>query len=252
MGRADSAQGTFFWNLYGRCYDSINHSIPYRGLLYELYVSLDLKPGQKILDAGCGTGNFEKFLSTRNIPPIEIEAIDFSDIMLARAEEKCYGVDFVSFATADLNQRLDYPDNTFDRVICSNVIYALKNPAFTLGELLRVLRPGGQLVITNPKPNFKVAPVVLDHVRRIRNIWNLRKKAITWMKTLILLPTLGLAPILFTIFVIQRKGRNQEYLFLPLEDFKVLLAENNFEEVEISHTYASQNWLATAFKQLQM
>ncbi|MCK5347372.1 MAG: class I SAM-dependent methyltransferase [Candidatus Heimdallarchaeota archaeon] len=242
---------SFFWNLYGRCYDGINHSIPYRGLLYDLYINLDLKPGLKILDAGCGTGNFEKFLSTRSIPSIEIEAVDFSQVMLARAIKKCVDLDFVKFAVADLNQELSYPDGMFDRIVCSNVLYALKNPYSALEEMLRVLRPGGILVIANPKPNSKVARIVIDHFRRIGNIWDIRSKAMTILKTLVLLPTLGLVPILFNVLIIQRKARIREYQFLPREEFAGLFEENDSQHVNIISTYAEQNWLAVATKQFQ-
>jgi ubiquinone/menaquinone biosynthesis C-methylase UbiE len=248
MGRADGAQGTFFWNLYGRFYDGINIAIPYRGLLYELYVQLDLKPGQKVLDAGCGTGNFEKFISERDIPPIEIEAIDFSEAMLARAKKKCKDLDFVNFVFADLNQELSYSDNTFDRIICINVLYALKNPDMTLNEFCRVLKPDGKIIIANPKPDAQFAMLIRDHFKRIGNIWGLSRKISAILKTFAMMTTTGLAPILLNIFLIERKGRKAEYHFLPKEEFLTIFERNNLQNIDVNPTYADQNWLAMATK----
>ena len=59
--------------------------MPYRKLLWDAFEALELEPGMRVLDAGCGTGNFEHFLAEKNHPPIQIDAVDFSAEMLARA-----------------------------------------------------------------------------------------------------------------------------------------------------------------------
>jgi len=237
---------SFFWNLYGRCYDGINHAIPYRGLLYDLYTSLDLQPGQKILNAGCGTANFEVFISTRDIPPIQVEAVDFSSVMLDRARKKCNCLDFVNFNQVDLNKKLGYPDNTFDRILCSNVLYALDDPSFTLKEMLRVLRPDGKLVISNPRPSAKIGPLVKDHFARIGNIWGTFRKVRVFAKTFITLPIAGLAPIMLNIFVIKARGKKNEYHFLQKRQLIQMFTQNNSRIESIMPTYANQNWLAIA------
>ena len=243
----ESRQG-FFWEIYGRCYDGINHAIPYRGLLYDLYVGLELKPGQRILDAGCGTGNFELFLSTRAIPAIQIEAIDFSPAMMTRARQKCADLDFVNFAVANLNDRLPYPDNSFDRILCCNVLYSLNDPVHTISEFLRVLKPDGKLVLANPKPGFKVMAIVLDHFKRISNIWGVGRKLMTFTKTLVLLPTMGLAPILLNLFVIEKKGEQQEYHFLSNEALRGLLEHNQLTDITIMNAYSDQDIFTVATK----
>ena len=238
----------FFWNLYGKCYDGINHSIPYRGLLYDLYINLDLRPGLKILDAGCGTGNFEKFLSTRSIPSIEIEAVDFSPVMLARAKQKCRDLSFVNFSAADLNKGLEYPDNSFDRILCCNVLYSLEDPLNVITELFRLLKHDGKLVIANPKPGFKVIPIVRDHFRRIGNIWGLGRKSMVLLKTLVLLPTMGLAPILLNLFVIEKKGEKKEYHFLSESKLRNLLELHKLTNIEVTDAYADQDLFTIATK----
>jgi ubiquinone/menaquinone biosynthesis C-methylase UbiE len=247
-GQPTTNQQSFFWNLYGRCYDGINHAIPYRGLLYDVYVSLDLKPGQKILDAGCGTGNFERFISERDIPDVQIKAIDFSSAMMARAKQKCKDLDFVKFTAADLNERLNYPDNSFDRILCCNVLYSLKDPVSSIAEFLRVLKPEGKLVIANPKPGFKVIAIVTDHFKRIGNIWGLGRKLLTFVKTLVLLPTMGLAPILLNLFVIEKKGEQREYHFLSEKNLRHLLEQNQLTDITIMNAYSDQDLFTVATK----
>ena len=49
---------SLFWDIYAKLYDTLNLLQPYRDLHRQVLESLDLKDGELILDAGCGTGNF--------------------------------------------------------------------------------------------------------------------------------------------------------------------------------------------------
>ena len=49
---------------------------------------------------------------------------------------------------------LNYPDDSFDVVFCSEVIEHMTSPAELLGEMKRVLKPGGQLVLSTPNSAF--------------------------------------------------------------------------------------------------
>lgn len=49
---------SLFWGLYARLYDTLNLLEPYKKLHREVLEKLELKSGERILDAGCGTGNF--------------------------------------------------------------------------------------------------------------------------------------------------------------------------------------------------
>jgi ubiquinone/menaquinone biosynthesis C-methylase UbiE len=79
--------------------------------------------------------------------------IDFAPGMLARAREKI--TDEVSkrvnFQKADLNNPLKFPNERFDHVIGISVLQAVADPAFTLRELYRVLKPGGTLILSLPR-----------------------------------------------------------------------------------------------------
>jgi|SRR3990170_1538389 len=58
---------SLFWDIYAKLYDTLNLLEPYQRLHREVLQSLELKGGERILDAGCGTGNFEKLLSGKGI-----------------------------------------------------------------------------------------------------------------------------------------------------------------------------------------
>ena len=66
--------------------------------------------------------------------------------MLKRAAKNCSASGNITFAQADISS-LDYPENSFDKVVAGNVIHLLDAPLKALGELNRVCRDGGLLII---------------------------------------------------------------------------------------------------------
>jgi ubiquinone/menaquinone biosynthesis C-methylase UbiE len=66
--------------------------------------------------------------------------------MLKKAEKNCAAFRNIRFAQADITA-LPYPDGSFDKVVAGNVIHLLDNPLTALGELNRVCKDGGMLII---------------------------------------------------------------------------------------------------------
>ena len=101
-----------------------------------------IKYEDDVLECACGTG-----LLTRHIAPVcrHIVATDFSEKMLERARRKCLDYGNASFEYADIFH-LDYPDESFDKVIAANVIHLLDEPLKALSELDRVCRKGGSII----------------------------------------------------------------------------------------------------------
>ena len=66
--------------------------------------------------------------------------------MLKRAEKNCTAYGNITFRQADITA-LDEPDGAFDKVVAGNVIHLLDEPLKALGELNRVCRDGGMLII---------------------------------------------------------------------------------------------------------
>jgi SAM-dependent methyltransferase len=212
-----------FWDLYSHVYNGVYHLIPYRNLLWDAFSELRLKPGMRVLDAGCGTGNFERFIADKPVPPIVVDGIDGSAGMLRSAQRRCRNLDFVRFAAADLNERLPFDDETFDCVVSINVLYALQDQDAAIRELLRVLKPEGRLVISSPLPTYRVSPMVLDHFRRIGNIWGLWRRTRRVAESAWVLTTNGLAQWILNNLVIDAREAQGRYASHDAASFSALL-----------------------------
>jgi SAM-dependent methyltransferase len=107
------------------------------------YLLPQLRPGQSLLDVGCGPGTITADLATL-VAPGRVTAVDESPAALgeaARATAK-RAVDNVEFAVADVLE-LTFPDDTFDVVHAHQVLQHVTDPVRALGEMRRVCRPGG-------------------------------------------------------------------------------------------------------------
>ena len=151
-----------FWSLYGRfVWDAEQPS--WRQAQIERVVAIlasrRTRPDERVLDAGCGTGNYAIALAQAGF---EVLGIDYAAGMLAHAQAKLTGAlsDRLSFRRMDLDQRLDLADASFDHVINISVLQNAADPDFTLRELQRVLRPGGTLLLLHvPRPQSLALPV---------------------------------------------------------------------------------------------
>ena len=240
-----------FWDLYSKYYDAILPLMPYRKLLWDAYDALDLAPGMKVLDAGCGTGNFEAFISEKNPPRIEIVAVDFSASMLAVAREKCRLLDWVSFSLGNLNTRLPYPDDSFDCIVSIHVMYALEDWDETMHEFLRVRKPHGVMVLTSSAPDFRAGPLIADHIRRIRNIWGFSRKVRSLVSAAWVWSTSGVAAAMLNIFVIDRREAQGRYLSLDKAavcEFLERNAPRGLDSYDVGLAMAGQNFFARATK----
>lgn len=95
-------------------------------------------PGMKVLDVGCGAGHYLSSFKKRLDNAIDYYGIDATAhyIMLARKAH----ADVEHFAVGDIN-RLPYPDDSFDLVICCNLILHLPPPPLNaINELIRVAK----------------------------------------------------------------------------------------------------------------
>lgn len=136
-----------FWNFYARSYDNLaKHFRPYQELVVEVCDHIDrIAAGRtlRILDAGCGTGNYSWELSRRGH---EVVGIDSSSAMLALAEAKKSTYRSPIFNVQDLMQTLNFQDDEFDAAVCVHVFYALPNPGTLANELRRVVQEKGMLI----------------------------------------------------------------------------------------------------------
>jgi len=119
----------------------------YRGLhavLLDVFRVLDLPPGARVLDMGCGTGQNAVNLA-RHITP-NVFAFDISPH--AAPFWKLRGLRRACLASINT---VPYPDNTFDAAVSVDVLESeAVDEAAAIGEMWRVVRPGGYLVLVVP------------------------------------------------------------------------------------------------------
>ena len=105
-------------------------------------------PCRRYLDAGCGDGRYLAALAGLPARPEHVTATDISERILdvARAAAAEAGIE-VETARGNL-EALPFPNESFDVVLCTQVIEHLLDPALGLAEIARVLAPGGCAIIT--------------------------------------------------------------------------------------------------------
>lgn len=103
--------------------------------------------GKNILDAGCGPGTYGIMLALKgnHVTGVEISP-DAVAVANERAADK--GADFTA-RVGDL-ESLPFPDNTFDVCFCGWVLHHFPDIDTAVGELARVLKPGGAIAFAEP------------------------------------------------------------------------------------------------------
>lgn len=110
---------------------------------------LAIRPGDRVLDAGCGRGFYLNF-ARHLFPWADVVGVELDRPLLPMARAAVPGA---RVACANL-YRLPFGDGAFDKIIFSEVIEHIPDDRAALRELWRVLAPGGVLALTTPNANY--------------------------------------------------------------------------------------------------
>lgn len=118
-------------------------------LAAHLYREFGMKPGMKLLEAGCGRGEFLRHF--KNLA-LDVYGLDRSP------EAPNYQPD-IPIALSDIEKDgIPFPDSTFDVVYSKSLLEHFSNPEHYISEAKRVLKPGGLLLTLVPdwESNYKI------------------------------------------------------------------------------------------------
>jgi len=117
-----------------------------------LFASLHLKPGDAVLDLGCGEGRYSLPLARRLGPAGQVFAVDLWPEGLAILKDKARegGLGNLRTLLADVSQPLPLPDGSVDLALLATVLHDLTEAGQAEGaltELARLVKPGGRLAV---------------------------------------------------------------------------------------------------------
>ncbi len=146
------------YDLWADDYDAAANPVVGMDRRYSLSI-LEPAAGERILDAGCGTGAHLESMLHAGADPV---GIDFSSGMLRVAQRRLPGVPLF---VADLQQTFPFVDASFDAALCALVGEHLADIGGVLAQLRRVLRPGGRLVFSVYHPEMAAAGIEANFER---------------------------------------------------------------------------------------
>jgi ubiquinone/menaquinone biosynthesis C-methylase UbiE len=122
--------------------ESVQH---YVRLTYEM---LEVSRGNSVLDVGCGTGDDAINLYKIVGPDGRVVGIDYSAQLIAEAKARAEKAGAsVEFYVGDAHELSQFGDNCFDAARAAAVFHHLESPEKALKEMIRVVKPGGFVVI---------------------------------------------------------------------------------------------------------
>ncbi|CAN8288508.1 unnamed protein product [Cochlearia groenlandica] len=113
----------------------------------EFVAKMELKPGQNVLDVGCGIGGGDFYMADNF--DVHVVGIDLSVNMISFALERAIGLKCsVEFEVADCTTKT-YPDNSFDVIYSRDTILHIQDKPALFRTFFKWLKPGGKVLITD-------------------------------------------------------------------------------------------------------
>ncbi|KAG6413723.1 hypothetical protein SASPL_126437 [Salvia splendens] len=113
----------------------------------EFVAKMDLQPGQKVLDVGCGIGGGDFYMAEQY--DVHVVGIDLSINMISFALERAIGLNCaVEFEVADCTKK-EYPDGSFDVIYSRDTILHIQDKPALFRSFYKWLKPGGKVLISD-------------------------------------------------------------------------------------------------------
>ena len=145
-------QDTYFDLVYAPVYGyTVAWIAPYQRFMEDSAGRVSLRQGSMVLGVGAGTGNeFLHLAEAAHGVRFSMVAVDLSRRSLARVRQKCRKIG-QNLQTLKMDAHsLAFGDNQFDTVLCLHAMDFVVDSAVVTREILRVLKKGGEFVITYP------------------------------------------------------------------------------------------------------
>jgi len=246
------AEEVKFWGPdYGKIYPQLEDATPYKKLMQAVREGIGEGVVGKWLDVGCGSGAMIELIWQASDEKIEeIVAFDLTETMLEHARRKVNKVIpaneqyKIKLMQHDLSYKLPFADNYFDGIVANLVLpYVINHEGVqgeaalraVLGEMNRVLKPGGKFVWSTPVKNVNFWMVFFASWREILNPMDLKK--------------IYYGPaVLSHALKIQKKGQAALYSFLDKKDIDKVLDGAGFKNHKIKLSFAGQAHVITSLK----
>lgn len=161
-----------YWSERAKTFDrAFGHGISsdheFRAWQEPIRIALGPTP-LNVLELACGTGEITKLIHDLGH---DVTALDFSEAMLAVARNKHAGKQRLRFLLADAENTME-PDQSYDAIVCRHLVWTLLDPKETFREWLRILKPGGKLIVydgdwAKPTPVGRIAAALVALIDRV-------------------------------------------------------------------------------------
>lgn len=157
---------TFYNGYKAGEYGTHTRTYEQEGRLGAILSLLNLRETGSILDIGCGVGWLTRQYARE--AQDQVIGIDFSEQSIAVARDMAMkeGLNNLEFQVMDAEE-LQFENDQFDCIICSEVLEHLLHPEKALNEMHRVLKHTGQIVVTTPNP-WNLNMICVAVVRKIK------------------------------------------------------------------------------------